>query len=406
VHWEKHAGHNIPPTVQLSMDDSTADIPLNPPPLPADNMVQLRAEKDRVDALARSTSVGALQHAAEAAMDMGDLWRAEAITRSILKDKPDDPLAKLTLAASLRMQQRTDDAMQIYLELLRQDSHDTDAYIGLADTTFAANNRPQTFAWLARGVKDGVQTPRALIAIAHRYQDWKDFPNAEEAASRALQIDPSNIDTLLELASVQVESGELDAGYHTLESVFKTDPENEFAVRLMGVVLMNASYSHQDLNRARSLLEHAVELNVKDPDIYSSVAVIYRHQHLYRLAAQAYDALLHLQPASLDARYGLGHVYALLGKPEQSREQLAIYKFLDDRAHRAVRLKEDATHNPRSAETHAAIARLMEKGGDYAAALPQYQTAASLKPNSRAITDEINRFYARLGWLPPTNFNQ
>jgi Tfp pilus assembly protein PilF len=255
-------------------------------------------------------------------------------------------------------------------------------------------------------VKDGVQTAHALAAVAHRYQDWKSFPNAEATAIRALKIAPDNIDTLTELASIQVESGKLDAGYQTLESILQKDPANEFAHRLMGVVLMNATYSHQDTNRARTLLEQAVELDVKDPAIYRSVAVIYRQQHLYRLAAQAYDALLQLQPASQDARYGLGQVYAILGKTELSRRQLALYKSLDERARRTERLHEDAVHHPQSASTQAALAHALESGGDYAAALPHYQAAASLEPDNKVLRNDLTHFYARLGWPPPTHKNQ
>jgi len=59
------------------------------------------------------------------------------------------------------------------------------------------------------------------------------------------------------------------------------DPNNALAHRLMGVVLMNAGYAHRDLDRARILLERAVELNPRDADIYRSAAVIYREQRLY-----------------------------------------------------------------------------------------------------------------------------
>ncbi len=240
-----------------------------------------------------------------------------------------------------------------------------------------------------------------MTTITHRYQDWRDFPKAETTAARAVQIAPDSVDALLQLASVQVESGKVDAGYQTLTTVFSKDPNNEFAYRLMAVLLMNATYAHQDINRARALLEKAVELNGKDPDIYRSVAVIYLQQHLYRLAAQSYDALLHLDPTSLDARYGLGHVYALLGKPEQSQKQLGIYKLLEERKRGVTRLTEDSLHQPLNAHAHEALAQYFESAGDFARALPQYQTAAGIAPDNKAIWNDLTRFYARLGWPPP-----
>lgn len=399
--WERDARQAPPLAVRLSMDDSNAVIPLSPPPVPHDNGASLIKVHPRILALAASSKIQDQQEAADEAAAIGDLWTAETTSRAILQHNAKFRPARLSLARSLREQARFDSAAQIYTELLNEDHRDSDAYLGLADTAFEANDRPTAFDWLAKGVKDGVQTPLALSTIAHRYQDWKDYPRAQEAISAALKVAPSDIGALLQQASIEVESGNLDAGYRTLDSIFKLDPNNGVAHRLLGVVLMNATYSHPDLNRARSLLERAVELNGQDPAIYRAAAVIYRQQRLYHLAAQAYDALLHLDPTSTDGRYGLGQVYALLGKPDLSRQQLALYKQLDERQRQETRLSEEVLHNPRNSRAHATLARFLESSGDYARALPQYQTAAVLQPGDEALWTDMKRLYVHLGWPEP-----
>ena len=254
--------------------------------------------------------------------------------------------------------------------------------------------------------RTGAQTALSLTTIAHRYQDWKDYPKAEATAAKAIRIAPEDVNARLQLASIQVESGELGGAKQTLEAVLEKDPKNGLAYRLLGVTLMNAANAHQDVNRARALLEKAVELTPKDADIYRSAAVIYRQQRLYRLAAQAYDALLTLDPTSLDGRYGLGQVYALLGKAELSQQQLALYKLLDERQRRVTRLSEDVTHQPASAGTHLALARYLEASGDAARALPQYQIAAGLAPQDKTVQAAWRAFYTRLGWTPPEHKTQ
>jgi len=388
------------------MDDSGADLPVAPPPIPKDNAAALRSALERLNSLARDSSLQGLDRLAAAALEVGDLWRAEAAAHSALNLAPADRPARLTLAASLRQQARFEPASQIYLKLIAEDHQDSDAYLGMADTTFAANRRPDAFKWLAQGVNEGSQTALSLSTFAHRYQDWKDYPKAEETAVRAVQIAPSDIDARLQLASILVESGKLSEGYRTLDAILAQDPKNGLAHRLMAVVLMNAAYAHQDLNRARRLLERAVELNPRDADIYKSAAVIYRQERLYRLAAQAYVVLLQLDPASLEGRYGLGQVYGLLGKSDLSRQQLAFYKQLDDRQRRVTRLLEDTLHNPSSADAHSALARYLESSGDYARALPQYQTAAGLDPQNPTRKRDLTRFYAHLGWGAPERKTQ
>lgn len=332
---------------------------------------------------------------------MGDLWKAEDLAKELRQRDRKDRTATLILADSLRRQARFVEAEALYQELVKSDSHDSDAYLGLADTAFAANHRPEAFAWLTRGVAQGAQTTLSLCTFAHRYQDWKDYPRAEETAQKALHLAPNDSYATLQLASAQVEGGRLDAARQTLEALIQREPNNALALRLLAVALVNADPAHQDTNRARALLEKAADINPKDLDIYRPAAVIYRQQHLYRLAAQAYDAVLRLDALSIDGRYGLGQVYALLGKSDLSREQLAIYKILDERRRRISLLTEDIVHHPISPETHAALARYYEQIDEPGRALPEYQAAASLAPRNPTYRQDLNRFYTRLGWELP-----
>ncbi len=390
----------------LAMDDSKAELPVAPPPLPSDNAASLRIAHASLYTLPPTASLQALEGAASTALDIGDLWRAEALALAILQRVPGDRSARLVLGESLRREARFGEAQRLYLNLLQEHHDDSDAYLGLADTAFAAHRRPEAFRWLAKGVDKGAQTALSLSTLAHRYQDWKDFPKAEATARKAIQGGPGVMNAYLQLASIQVESGALDAGYQTLESILRRDPSNGLANRLLGVTLMNATFSHPDINRARSLLEKAVDINPKDQDIYRAAAIIYRQQHLYRLAAQAYDALLMLNPASLDARYGLGQVYALLGKTDLSTQQLALYKQLDARNRRYTRLSEEVTHHPTEAKSYAALARFLASSGDYAGAMTQYQIAAGLAPKEASIQTALKQFYAHFGWGLPEHKSQ
>ncbi len=116
------------------MDDPTAELPLDPPALPADNASQLRALKSQLDMLSSSPTDGGRVQAEQAALAMGDLWKAESIARTVSSQSPNYRMAQLALASSLRQQARYGSAEQIYKQLLAHDNRDSDAYLGLADT--------------------------------------------------------------------------------------------------------------------------------------------------------------------------------------------------------------------------------------------------------------------------------
>jgi tetratricopeptide (TPR) repeat protein len=382
------------------MDDSTAEIPL-PPPLPADAAAGLRAIHVKADALSPQASLAEKVKAALSTRATGDLWRAEAILMGALRTAPQGRGARLLLAEILRQETRFEEARAIYRQLLAADRQDVDALIGMADTDWAQSRRPEAFAWLARGVTEGAQTVDGLVTIAHRYQDWKDYPHAEETAVRAIHLYPNDVDAQIQRASIQVESGELEPAGALLEDILKNHPDNGLAHRLLAVVLTNPAYPHQNVNRARMLLEKAVELNARDEAIYRVAAQIYRDQRLYRLAAQAYYALLSLDPTSPDGRYGLSQVYALLGKQDLSRAQRDLYTMLDKRQRCGHDLTEQAYNHSDRPEVHVALARFCESIGDYAGAVTQYQIAAWQAPHDAAPTAALQHLYTRLGWAKP-----
>ena len=397
-------GHAKPPQVQTApaTDDSAAELPSSPPAPPPLDLNRLRALHATALAALPGADIPAHLQAAQTAQHIGDLFLAEQLIRAAVKQEPQNAPARRMLADLLRQSARFGEAKRLYLKLQAEQPKELEPFVGLAELAASEGRHDEIFAWLAKAHRAIRPTVENLIALAHHYQDWDDFADADAVSAEALRLAPEDENAMLQRASILVQHGEALESRKLLENLAAQHPQNGYACRLLAVVLTNPTDPHQDFARARVLLEKAAELNPRDDAVYRVAAVVYRKLHLYRLAAQCYDALLKLDPSSLDGRYGLGQVYALLGRADWSREQLAIYAQLQARQRRLPVLNVAVSHHPTDPRRYVEKARYLESQGDLPEALAEYQTAALLSSGAdraRAFAD-VQRCCSLLGWPP------
>lgn len=399
-----YSAHTKPSSLpqRESSSDAAAELPSSPPAPPPLDLNRLRTiHATTLASLPASDIPGSLQ-AAEAARRIGDLFTAERLLRNALKQTPQNIPTRRMLAELLRQTCRFAQARSLYLALHTEQPHDLEPFLGLAEVASSEGRQEEIFVWLAKAREEMSPTVENLIDLAHHYQDWSDFATAKATVAEALRLAPGDENAMLQQASILVEHNEMEEAYPLLETLLAHRPNNGYACRLLAVVLTTPTSSHQDFDRARTLLEKAADINKDDMTIYRVAAIIYRQKHLYRLAAQCYDALLHLNPRDQEGRYGLGQVYALLGQADWSKEQLVIYAQLQAETRPLPALDAAIRANPTASTRHQAKARFLEAQGDMTAALAEYQTAALLASGSeraRAMA-AVQKLYARLGWPP------
>src|SRR5207249_4186723 len=153
-----------------------------------------------------------------------------------------------------------------------------------------------------------------------------------------LQAFPNDSAAHLLHASVLLQRGERLESRKLLQTILDSDPSNAQAYRLMALSILNGSGSTSDLERAGELLKKAVTLDSRDADVYRLAGMVYAQLGRHRLAAQAYSTLCTLEPASADARIGLAQSYSMLGRPDLSDRQQAIYRELRERQRQLLRL--------------------------------------------------------------------
>ena len=147
-------------------------------------------------------------------------------------------------------------------------------------------------------------------------QAWTDFdyPAAEVTLKKAVALDPSDAETLYQLADVTACLGQLDAAIGTMRKVLVMEPLNASFHFYIGQFLLAAGRYPQ----AEVEVERAIELQPTMEAAHSLLAMVYVHQH--RFAEAMAQAKAEPQPES--RRWALASSYFAEGDVPQGQRQL------------------------------------------------------------------------------------
>jgi tetratricopeptide (TPR) repeat protein len=395
---QKPAAPAAAPT--FAQRDAQTELPSSPPAPRQDDLATLRQYREELDRLPTKTNADDLTLAARQARQTGDLWYANRLLHAALQQYPQHRPARLLWANTLYTQTQFAAARRLYLQLYHEDPKDAEAYIGMADVALAENRRTEALNWMSRALRESEQSPANLLRLAQKYMDWSQLSEAEAVAVRVRQIAPDNVDGRLLQASLLLQRGQVEPSRQILEPLLRQEPENAKAYRVLAAVLRHPGPYH-DPQRICELFARAIELDPRDADTLRLGGDYYRQERLYRLSMQAYMRLLTLDPANLEARYGIALDYAGLGMTEPAATQLAFHKRLRERELKLQALHEQVNTKPLLLEPHLRLARFLASGGSYANAVMEYQIAIGLRPADQSLRQELADLYQRLGWGAP-----
>ena len=153
-------------------------------------------------------------------------------------------------------------ARQLYLRAIEMDDHFGPAYAGIADCS------------------------------AFLYMDWggheSDLVDAEQASSKAIEIDPSSSQVHASRGMVLSLSGRFSEAEREFETALDLNPRLYEA----HYYFARACFSHGELDRAAELLERAIALNPDSIDALSMLGGIYRGQKREELKRQTFERCL------------------------------------------------------------------------------------------------------------------
>lgn len=228
--------------------------------------------------------------------DLGAMALARQQLLKVAEEAPDDP-------RPLRLQALIDKDFELYAEAIAEyrealrrgpDAADReDMQFELAECLFKSGQFPQAIEALATCSRDG----RTLALEGECRYAMGEPATARRLVEQSLRLTPDHLEGLLLSASLQLEAGEADAAFQTLEKAKSLYPKESRVYHKLAQVCRR-------LNRSQEALEHArTGSRLRER--------MTRFAELHRTAIR--------EPANVEVRYQLGLAARELGKPELAR---------------------------------------------------------------------------------------
>jgi TolB-like protein/cytochrome c-type biogenesis protein CcmH/NrfG len=188
---------------------------------------------------------------------------------------------------------------------------------------------------------------------------FADIPLGREAANRALAIDPGYADAHATLAWIasDYDGDPADAVRH-YQRALALDPTNPD-------IIVDAAVLARDLGRlheAITLLKYAVARDPVNPVGHQSLATSYLWAGRLDEAIASYRTALTLSPGRISAQYGIGTALLLKGEPEPALAAFALEEGDEEYRVKGTALALHALG--RTAEFESAFSELRERWGD------------------------------------------
>jgi len=167
--------------------------------------------------------------------------------------------------------------------------------------------------------------PNKLYILAMAYLDEGRYDMAEQAASRAIDLDPSDADLYQQRALARVYLGKFNDALNDCNQALRLDPDNIEAYSARGAA--HVGLKQYDL--AMDDLDWVLEENENDPDAHYFRGLAFSGMGQYDRAASDFSASLDVRPMAADSYYQRALAKQKLGRAEDAEDDFQKAFHLD-----------------------------------------------------------------------------
>ncbi len=327
----------------------------------------------------------------------------------VLAIEPGHANANLQLARIALSHKQGAEALS-YLEKLKpSDQSDTAVQLLRARCLHSAGQLDAAMAIVNRLEQDALGDARLAFSLGVILAEWEKYGRAEDAFSRALETDPSNVEILHNVGLAALHAGHLDRAQKVFEIAVQQRPDDVESIFNLGRV----HAAKDESETALVLLARARRLAPGRPDILVYLARMYAEAGFFSGAAESYEEYLKLQPDDHSARRERGFSYCRFGRTKTALPDLNWYVKqypLDPTGHfelglceslgdtiQALRHLDEALRlKPDFPMAQQARGWLLHREGKWTEALPDLKSVVKREPNNAMALLQLGEIYLEL----------
>jgi tetratricopeptide (TPR) repeat protein len=285
-----------------------------------------------------------------------------------LKRAPNSPAPYVQLGHVQLAQKHYSDAAKFYQQGLEKDPASSDALRGLMASYVDQKQYDQAIAAANAQIAKSPSTSNFYDLLGTAlFEGKKDYPGAETALRKAIDLDKNNTDALEKLGKVQIQEGKLDQALALYQQAIKDNPQQARLYLLTGQLFEQK----QDWDQAKAMYQQALTVSPNDPRAANNLAyVILEHGGNVDLAMNMAQTARRGMPESPNAADTLGWAYY----------QKGIYQSAIDQFQEALRLSQK-NGAPDNAVVHYHLGLAYQKANQPSLARQQLKKAVDLKPD-------------------------
>jgi len=255
-----------------------------------------------------------------------------------VKKSQNNPRPKLNLAIAMTEEGRTDEAVQLYHEIINIAPTNSKAYNNLGNVLVNMGKIDEAILYFQKGIRVKPRDAELNYNLGNAFLGKNDLRNAiksfqksielnnnypkaynnlgftlaatgriDEAISKyykALKIDRENTEALNNLGLAFAAQGKLDKAIIEYNKVLRIEPDNVKTILNLGSAFSNMG----KIDKAMTYFDKALKLNPAHPDTYYNIGNVHRKKKDLKKAEELYGKAISLDPFFFDARYNLGTI--------------------------------------------------------------------------------------------------
>ena len=274
---------------------------------------------------------------------------------------------------------RFEEARKFFASYAATHPSDADAAFYLGRTLLGLRKTDDAVDWLEKAAKLAPRRSDIYLSLARAYGRAAQeasllrkpglAKNAHAAWSKAVELDPENLDAREDLVTFYLVApgfmgGSVDKAREQAGEIAKRD-----AVR-GAIARANIAMNQKDAAAAERIVQEALAKHPGEPRLRQSLGLSYQTQQRWDAAFDVYEAMLAADPNAWDALYQVGRTAALSGQ-RLDRGAAALKRYLGHTPDQ---------DSPPIANAHYRLGMIYEKQGNKPAARAEYQAALKLDP--------------------------